>query len=59
MHGMLKSVFVDCPMLSILHQQQSNVKLIGDNKLLEPEIKWQFHLYPWTGASFWFHLIGR
>ena len=39
MHGMLKSVFVDCPMLSILHQQQSNVKLIGDNKLLEPEIK--------------------
>lgn len=39
MHGMLKSVFVDCTMLSILHQQQRNVKLIGDNELFEPEIK--------------------
>ena len=39
MHGMLKSVFVDCTMLSILHQQQRNVKLNGDNELFEPEIK--------------------
>ena len=39
MHGMLKSVFVDCTMLSILHQQQRNVKLIGDNELFEREIK--------------------
>lgn len=39
MHGMLKSVFVDCTMLSILHQRQRNVKLTGDDKLLKPEIK--------------------
>lgn len=61
MHGFLKSVLVHCTEDAgyIPNKLQRDVKLSGDRQLLEPEIKRQFHLYPCTRASLWFHLPGR